>query len=44
MWQTKHHKFFHIFVKPVIRPFIYIKNNFRSKYYRLPKSDRPYIY
>jgi len=28
MWQTKHHKFFHIFVKPVIRPFIYIKNNF----------------
>lgn len=43
MWQTKHHKFFHIFVKPVIRPFIYIKNNFRSKYYRLPKSDRPYI-
>lgn len=43
MWQTKKHIFFHRFIKPILRPFFFSKNNFKSKIYKLEKSNHPYI-
>ena len=43
MWKTNKHIFFHKFIKPILRPFFFSKNNFKAKYYSLPKSNRPYI-
>ena len=43
MWKTNKHIFFHKFIKPILRPFFFSKNNFKSKIYKLPTSNRPYL-